>query len=104
MKWRDVSVLGVGGALMGMSDTSGARPLSSRPAQADLLDRAVAAWAKVKTVRATFEQTITNSLTGRTMTTTGEYQMERPGRLPVTFADRPTNPTLPAATSVCLSL
>ena len=28
------------------------------------IDRAVAAWAKVKTVRGTFEQTVTNSLTG----------------------------------------
>jgi outer membrane lipoprotein carrier protein len=59
-----------------------------RPAkQADLLDRAVAAWAKVKTARASFEQTITNPLTGRTMTATGDYQQERPGKLAVTFAD-----------------
>lgn len=59
---------------------------AARP-QADLLDRAVAAWAKVKTVRGTFEQTIVNSLTGRTMTTTGEYQQERPSKLSVTFAE-----------------
>ena len=55
--------------------------------QGDLLDRAVAAWAKVRTVRGTFEQTIVNSLTGRTMTTTGEYQQERPGKLSVSFAE-----------------
>ena len=54
--------------------------------QGDLLDRAVAAWAKVRTVRGTFEQTIVNSLTGRTMTTTGEYQQDRPGKLSVVFA------------------
>jgi outer membrane lipoprotein carrier protein len=54
--------------------------------QADLLDRAVAAWAKVKTVRGTFEQSIVNPLTGRTMTTTGEYQQDRPGKLNVSFA------------------
>jgi len=54
--------------------------------QGDLLDRAVAAWSKVKTVRGTFEQTITNALTGRTMTTTGEYQQQRPGKLSVVFA------------------
>ena len=54
--------------------------------QADLLDRAVVAWAKVKTVRGTFEQTIVNSLTGRTMTTTGAYQQDRPGKLSVVFA------------------
>ena len=57
-----------------------------RPRQADLLDRAVAAWAKVKTVRGTFEQSINNPLTGRTMTTTGEYQQDRPGKLSVSFA------------------
>ena len=62
--------------------------MNARPVrQTDLLDRAVAAWSKVKTARATFEQTITNSLTGREMTTTGEYQQERPGKLAVTFAD-----------------
>ena len=54
--------------------------------QADLLDRAVSAWAKVKTVRGTFEQSIVNQLTGRTMTTTGEYQQDRPGKLNVSFA------------------
>jgi outer membrane lipoprotein carrier protein len=56
-------------------------------AQDDLLDRAVAAWANVKTARATFEQTITNALTGRTLTTTGEYQQERPNKLSVSFSD-----------------
>ena len=55
--------------------------------QADLLDRAVAAWARVKTARASFEQTITNPLTGRTLSATGEYQQERPGKLAVSFAD-----------------
>jgi outer membrane lipoprotein carrier protein len=60
---------------------------AARPRQADLLDRAVAAWTKVKTARATFEQTIVNSLTGRTLTASGEYQQERPGKLAVTFAD-----------------
>jgi outer membrane lipoprotein carrier protein len=65
---------------------SDARPVR-RATQGDLLDRAEATWAKVKTVRATFEQTITNSLTGRTLTATGEYQQERPGKLGVRFAD-----------------
>jgi outer membrane lipoprotein carrier protein len=55
--------------------------------QADLLDRAVKAWAKVRTARATFEQSITNPLTGRTMTTTAEFQQQRPGKLSVRFAD-----------------
>ena len=53
--------------------------------QRDLLDRAVAAWAKVKTARATFEQTIVNPLTGNTLTSSGEYQQRRPGKLSVKF-------------------
>ena len=59
--------------------------------QPDLLDRAVAAWAKVKTARATFEQTIVNSLTGNTLTAKGEYQQERPGKLSVRFDDPATD-------------
>jgi outer membrane lipoprotein carrier protein len=55
--------------------------------QRDLLDRAVAAWAKVRTARATFEQTITNPLTDRTLTSSGTFQQQRPGKLSVTFAD-----------------
>jgi outer membrane lipoprotein carrier protein len=55
--------------------------------QTDLLDRAVAVWSKVRTARASFEQTITNSLTGRTLTSTGEYQQQRPGKLSVRFSN-----------------
>lgn len=57
----------------------------------DLLDRAVATWAKVRTARATFEQTIVNPLTGRTMTTSGEYQQQRPSKLSVKFNDPATD-------------
>src|SRR5215203_6678774 len=71
------------GALLAPLSLPAARPR----AQGDLLDRAVAAWAKVRTARATFEQTITNSLTGRTLTATGEYQQQRPGKLAVRFSD-----------------
>lgn len=66
-------------------DSARASSSGTKP-QGDLLDRAVAVWSKVKTVRGTFEQTIANSLTGRTMTTTGEYQQQRPGKLSVVFA------------------
>lgn len=66
--------------------------VSPAPArQVDLLDRAVARWAKVKTVRATFEQTIVNSLTGNTMTATGEYQQQRPRKLSVRFDNPATD-------------
>lgn len=63
---------------------------SAQPAGAqdtDYLDRAVSAWSKVKTVKASFEQTLTNTLTGRSMTARGEYQQERPSKLAIAFSD-----------------
>lgn len=51
------------------------------------LDRAVAAWAKVKTARAAFEQTVSNSLTGTSATARGEFQQQRPNRLSIRFTD-----------------
>jgi outer membrane lipoprotein carrier protein len=80
---RHLRALGLAGALFAPLAVASARPR----AQGDLLDRAVAAWAKVKTARATFEQTITNSLTGRTLKASGEYQQQRPGKLSVRFDD-----------------
>jgi len=78
-------MLGAAAALT-LATSAGAGAPRAR-VQGDLFDRAVIAWAKVKTVRASFEQTITNALTGRTLTSTGEYQQERPGKLSVSFAD-----------------
>jgi outer membrane lipoprotein carrier protein len=51
------------------------------------LDRAVEAWSKVKTVRATFEQTLTNSLTGSSADAHGEFQEQRPNKLSIRFTD-----------------
>lgn len=81
-----MTAVALAAALLGSTAVSEARP-TTRSAQGDLLDRAVAAWAKVKTARATFEQTINNPLTGRTLTASGEYQQERPAKLAVRFAD-----------------
>jgi len=50
------------------------------------IDRAVAAWAKVKTARGAFEQTVSNSLTGTTANAHGDYAQERPNRLSIRFA------------------
>jgi len=49
------------------------------------IDRAVAAWAKIKTVRGTFEQTVTNSLTNSSANARGTYMQERPNRLAIRF-------------------
>jgi outer membrane lipoprotein carrier protein len=83
MQSRHFRALALAGALLAPLSLAAARPR----AQGDLLDRAVSAWTKVKTARATFEQTITNPLTGRTLTATGEYQQQRPGKLSVRFSD-----------------
>lgn len=49
--------------------------------------RARAAWARVRTLRATFEQTLTNPLTGSTMVSRGELQQRKPNRIAITFSD-----------------
>jgi outer membrane lipoprotein carrier protein len=71
---------------------TGAVPVPAQSApKRDLLDRAVSAWTRVKTARATFEQTIVNPLTGTTLTATGEYQQQRPGKLSVKFDNPATD-------------
>ena len=54
------------------------------------IDRAVAAWAKVGTVRGTFDQMVSNSLTGSSATAGGEYVQERPNRLAIHFTESAT--------------
>ena len=61
-------------------------PLAAQAPQATV-DRAVAAYAKVKTARASFEQTLTNPLTGNTQTARGEYHQQGRSRLAVLFTD-----------------
>ena len=80
-------------ALAGALTAAGGQPMAAQSAAkgGDLLDRAVAAWARVKTARATFEQTIENPLTGGTLHATGEYQQQRPGKLSVRFDDPATD-------------
>ena len=51
------------------------------------LDRAIAAYAKVRTVRANMEQTLTNPLTGSTFRSKGQIQQRRPNRLEIKFSD-----------------
>lgn len=74
-----------GSAVPGSLPGQAARATAS--AKADVLDRAVIAWTRVKTARATFEQEIVNPLTGTTMKASGEYQQRRPGKLSVKFND-----------------
>src|SRR5690349_25163327 len=64
-----------------------AAPTLAAQSPEETLDRAVAAWAKVKTARASFEQTVTNSLTGSSANARGEYQQQRPNKLAIRFSE-----------------
>lgn len=74
-----------------LASTLALAPAVAQSSKGDLLDRAVAAWSHVKTARATFDQTIVNPLTGNTLTSSGEYQQQRPGKLSVRFNDPATD-------------
>jgi outer membrane lipoprotein carrier protein len=50
------------------------------------IDKAVAAYKSMKTARATFEQTITNPLTGSAANSRGEFEQLPPGRFIFRFA------------------
>jgi outer membrane lipoprotein carrier protein len=65
----------------------GAAPALRAQSPEQTLDRAVAAWGKVKTARATFEQTVTNSLTGSSANARGEFQQQRPNKLAIRFTE-----------------
>lgn len=66
-----------------------AAPLTVGEAQspAAAVDRAVAAWDKVTSVRATFEQSVTNPLTGGREQARGEYQQQGKNRISIRFTD-----------------
>jgi outer membrane lipoprotein carrier protein len=51
------------------------------------IDRAVAAWQAARTVRASFEQTLTNPLTGSDVTARGEFQQQGRNRIGIRFTD-----------------
>jgi len=63
-------------------------PLAASAQSVDqTIDRAVAAWQAVKTVRASFEQTLTNPLTGSDVTARGEFQQQGRNRIDIRFSD-----------------
>ena len=51
------------------------------------VDRAVEAYARVRTARASFEQTVTNPLTGSAMSSRGEFEQARPDKFVFRFSD-----------------
>jgi outer membrane lipoprotein carrier protein len=69
--------------------TSDVRPPTSKqpnPAEAALA-KAVAAYAEVRTARATFEQTIVNPLVGSRLNSKGEFEQRRPNQFAFRFSD-----------------
>lgn len=54
---------------------------------APALDHAVAAYRNVRSLRATFDQTLTNPVTSRSSTAKGELLVKRPGKLSVKFTE-----------------
>ena len=62
--------------------------LAAQASPADqAIDRAVAAYKSVRTARATFEQSITNALTGSAIPSKGEFEQSRPDRFAFRFSD-----------------
>lgn len=61
--------------------------LQAQDAAGAAIDRAVEAYAKVRTARAAFEQVITNPLTGSRLQSRGEFEQARPDRFVFRFAD-----------------
>ena len=72
------------GAQAGAQQRAAGQPAGDRGAAATI-DRAASAVRNARTVRATFEQTLTNPATGNTNTATGELALARPNRLAVRF-------------------
>jgi chaperone LolA len=85
--------LSIRAALLGLAVSAvsaGAQSGSPQPADPSVgaaVDRAVAAWTGVRTVRGTFRQSVSNALTGGTAAAKGTFQQDRPRRLSIRFTD-----------------
>lgn len=77
------ATLGLAVVVLGVSSV----PLRAQDAAGAAIDRAVAAYAKVRTARASFEQVVTNPLTGSKLQSRGEFEQARPDRFAFRFAD-----------------
>jgi outer membrane lipoprotein carrier protein len=61
-------------------------PIPARGQSADaVIDRAVAAYGRLNSMRAEFNQTLTNPLTGNSQTTSGVILRQKPNLLSITF-------------------
>jgi outer membrane lipoprotein carrier protein len=69
------------------STPSGPGPRPQPNAADAALAKAVAAYADVRTARATFEQTITNPLVGSKLNSRGDFEQRRPNKFAFRFSD-----------------
>jgi outer membrane lipoprotein carrier protein len=60
---------------------------STQSAAEAAYDRAAKAWSAHNSLEARFEQRITNPLLGRTLTSRGLFQQQRPNKVSITFTD-----------------
>ncbi|MDB4908122.1 MAG: outer rane lipoprotein carrier protein LolA [Gemmatimonadetes bacterium] len=74
-------------ALLALISMLGAAKPPRQQDARSILDRAITAWAKVRTVRASFDQVLLNPITGSDLKASGAYQQQRPGKLSVTFTE-----------------
>lgn len=79
--------------------------LNAQASAADsAINRAVAAYAGVRTARATFEQTITNALTGSAIPSRGVFEQSRPDRFAFRFTEPKGDAIISDGTHVWLYL
>ena len=74
-------------AVVALAFLAAASVLGAQSPADQALDRAVAAYRNVRTVRTPFEQTLTNPVTSRVSTTRGEMTLQRPGKISFVFGD-----------------
>ena len=66
--------------------SAGASLLAAQPAADAAYERVAKAWAGTHTLRADFEQKISNPLLARTVSSKGVFLQQRPGKLSITFS------------------
>jgi len=71
---------------VGLLSTALSRVASAQSADA-AYDRVAKAWAAQHSLEAKFEQKITNPLLGRTVSSRGLFQQQRPGKVSITFTE-----------------
>jgi outer membrane lipoprotein carrier protein len=72
--------------LIAVSMVLGLSAAARAQAPSAVVDKAVAAWAKVRSLSGTFDQTLTNPLLRSSNLSRGEFRQERPNKLAIRFS------------------